>query len=190
MSRMNLFKSKSQNLLHYVTSVTFRRIPLFRLDKACELFIDAMEETRRREPFKLLAYVIMPDHVHLLLNPQALDIRLTMNRLKGRSARLILDWLAADGHSDILGQLVVKDSRSARQTHAVWQKGFSSIDIVSEKFVSQKMGYIHANPVRADLCDHPAKWKWSSYAAFLPHAEGSVPIEPDTRGFWNYDEQI
>jgi hypothetical protein len=69
-------------------------------------------------------------------------------------------------------------------THAVWLKDFSSIDLWSPKFIRQKLNYIHLNPVRAGLCEHPAAWKWSSYRAYLPHAAGSVPIEMDWRGYW------
>src|SRR2546430_13576463 len=43
----------------------------------------------------------------------------------------------------------------------------------------QKLNYIHLNPIRAGLCDHPAKWRWSSYHAYLPHELGAVPIEID-----------
>jgi hypothetical protein len=44
------------------------------------------------------------------------------------------------------------------------------------------------NPVRAGLCDHPAKWRWSSYHAYLPHEAGDVQIEIDQRWLWTEDE--
>ena len=61
---------------------------------------------------------------------------------------------------------------------------FSSIDIWSHKFIRQKLNYIHLNPVRAGFCDHPAKCRWSSYHAYLPHETGEVPIEIDWRWMW------
>ena len=66
---MKLFKSQEQNLVHYVTAVTYGRIPLFREAELCELFITALAETRIKDPFKLIGYVLMPDHFHLLVNP-------------------------------------------------------------------------------------------------------------------------
>jgi hypothetical protein len=42
--------------------------------------------------------------------------------------------------------------------------------------------------VRAGLCDHPAKWRWSSYKAYLPHEPGSVPIEVDQKWLWTEEE--
>jgi hypothetical protein len=47
------------------------------------------------------------------------------------------------------------------------------------------MRRIRFNPVRAQLCDHPAKWKWSSYSAYLKHEDATVPIEIDSRGYWS-----
>jgi hypothetical protein len=44
------------------------------------------------------------------------------------------------------------------------------------------------NPVRAGFCDHPAKWRWSSYHAYFPHEPGLVPSEIDWRWLWNPDE--
>jgi hypothetical protein len=65
---------------------------------------------------------------------------------------------------------------------------FSAVDIWSRKFIRQKLHYIHMNPVRAGLCDHPAKWRWSSYQAYFPHEAGSVPIEVDKKWLWTDEE--
>src|SRR5882672_1685045 len=71
---MHLFKSKEQNLVHYVTGVTYARVPIFRREEICSLFIEALSETRLKDPFKLIGYVLMPDHFHLLANPIELNI--------------------------------------------------------------------------------------------------------------------
>jgi putative transposase len=185
---MKLFKSHDPNIFHYTTSVCFKRVPIFRSDRTCQLFIDTLNETRTRCPYKLIGYVIMPDHVHLIVNPLDRDISALMGRLKSISARKILDWLHENNHDGSLAKLALHSPQKRRHTHAVWQKDFSSIDLWSAKFIRQKLNYIHLNPVRAGLCKHPAEWKWSSYRAYLPHASGSVPIEMDWRGFWSEEE--
>jgi putative transposase len=185
---MRLFKSKEANLVHYVTGVTYNRFPIFRDDYACALFIDTLATTRLKEPFKLIGYVVMPDHFHLLVNPLWLDISLIIGRLKGRAASLILKWLRAGEYSACLTELQLAQPLASGQTHAVWLRDFSAIDIWSRKFIRQKLNYIHNNPVRAGLCDHPAKWRWSSYQACFPHAPGDVPIEIDQRWLWTEDE--
>src|SRR5437868_11529088 len=93
---MKLFKSKEQNLVHYVTAVTYKRVSVFHDDELCSLFIRALSETRVKDPFKLIGYVIMPDHFHLLANPIGTDITRVVGRLKGRSASKILKNLRSD----------------------------------------------------------------------------------------------
>jgi putative transposase len=186
--KMHLFKSWGPNLVHYATAVTFNRVPVFRSDNTCSFFIDALATTREKEPFKLIGYVVMPDHIHLLVNPLSLDISLVVGRLKGRAAVSILGWLRSEGHSASLAKLRLEKPLKSGHTHAVWMKEFSAVDIWSRKFIRQKLDYIQMNPVRAGLCDHPAKWRWSSYQAYLPHEPGSVPIEVDKRWLWTEEE--
>ena len=180
---MKLFKSREKNLVHYVTCVTYRRVPVFRAEEACTRFIEALAETRDKDPFKLIGYVVMPDHIHLLANPLGLNVSTIVGRLKGRTASSILSWLRAQNHKTSLTKLALPKPLRSGQTHAVWLQDFSAIDIWSHRFLRQKLHYIHMNPVRAGLCDHPAQWRWSSYHAYLPHEPGSVPIEVDWRAF-------
>lgn len=181
---MKLFKSRDPNTIHYVTAVTHRRVPVFRSEVACSLFAETLGKTREAYPFKLIGYVIMPDHVHLLLNPLSCDIGGLMRRLKGMSARRIIDWLRAEGHATSLAKLALSVPQKHSHLYAVWQKDYSAIDLWSPKFIGQKLNYIHCNPVRAGLCEHPARWRWSSYGAYLPHEPGSVPLEMDWKGYW------
>jgi REP element-mobilizing transposase RayT len=185
---MRLFKSREPNLIHYVTAVTYQRVPVFTNDYCCDLLIECLAETRLSDPFKLIGYVIMPDHFHLLANPLSTDITRLAGKFKGRVASRILKWLRAQNKIQSLAKLALRKPLASGQTHAVWQPDFSAIDIWSHKFIRQKLNYIHMNPVRAGLCDHPAKWRWSSYHAYFPHEEGAVPIEVDWRWLWSAEE--
>lgn len=185
---MKLFKSHEPNTFHYVTTVCFNRVEVFRSEVACQLFIDALAQTRQHCIFKLIGYVIMPDHVHLIVNPINRDISIVMRRLKSTSARSILDWLRDAGHVTSLRKLALNQPRAKSHSHALWQRDFSSIDLFTPRFVQQKLNYVHLNPIRAKLCEHPADWKWSSYRAYLPHTAGTVPVEVDWRGYWTPDE--
>jgi REP element-mobilizing transposase RayT len=185
---MKQFKSKEHNLVHYVTAVTYARTPVFTDADCCSLFIEALSETRIKNPFKLIGYVLMPDHFHLLANPAELNITSVVGKLKGRAASRILKFLRAKNQFQTLKRLQLSRPLSSGQTHAVWLQDFSSIDIWSHKFIRQKLNYIHMNPVRAGLCDHPAKWRWSSYHAYLPHEPGTVPLEIDWRWLWTEED--
>jgi REP element-mobilizing transposase RayT len=112
--KMHLFKSREPNLVHYVTAVTYDRVPVFRSENACSLMIEALATTRTKDPFKLIGYVIMPDHFHMLANPLGLDISVVAGRLKGRSASLILKWLRAEGPRPIASKASAASSARVR----------------------------------------------------------------------------
>jgi putative transposase len=111
-----------------------------------------------------------------------------MRRLKSTSARQILDLLRLQERTALLKALRLTKPQAKSHTHALWQKDFSSIDLSSGRFLRQKLNYIHLNPVRGNLCSHPAEWRWSSYRAYLPHVDGEVPIEVDWRAYWKPEE--
>lgn len=182
------FNSREPNTLHYLTFVTFQRVPVFISDKICQFFIESIEETRSKRPMKLAAYVIMPDHPHLIVNPLDCDIEVIGKEIKGRSARKTIDWLKENNYWSSLEKLRRLVPKKRRHTYSLWQERVKSIDLHSPKFVQQKVRYIHMNPVRAGLCDDPAKWKWSSYHAYLPHELGEVPIEMDRKWLWTESE--
>jgi REP element-mobilizing transposase RayT len=116
---MKLFKSHEPNTLHYVTAVCFKRTPVFRSERACELFVEALAETRRRNPFKLIGYVLMPHHAHLIMNPLSRDIGLLMGRIKSTSARSILDWLRESSHLCSLKKLALDIPQKKGHTGSV-----------------------------------------------------------------------
>jgi putative transposase len=126
---MNLFKSREPNTFHYTTNVCHRGVPVFRSDKACELFIEALTETRRRLALKLIGYVIMPDHIHMILNPRCCDISRVMNSVQSASARKIIDWLRDSSHESTLAKLALDPPKKRGHTHAVWQPDFSAVDL-------------------------------------------------------------
>ena len=186
---MKLFKSNEPNTFHYVTPLmTFNRVPVFRSEEACEFFVNVLSEVREKYPYRLISYVLMPDHVHAIVNNRSGTISDWLRRVRGNSARKILAWLREEQHLVSLKKLALAQPQKRQHTHAVWQKDPSVIDLWSHKFIRQKLNYLHLNPVRAGLCEHPADWKWSSYRAYLPHKAGEVPIEIDWQAYWKEDE--
>ena len=148
---MKLFKSGEPNTFYYVTSVTHNRVPVFRSQRACEILFETFAEVRERFPFKLVAYVIMPDHFHFIVNPKDCDISKLLLRVRGNSARKIIHWLQEEKHLLSLQKLRLKHKQKREHTYSLWQKDPSVIDLYSHKFLVQKSGYIHHNPVRAGL---------------------------------------
>jgi putative transposase len=185
---MKTFNTEKPNTFYYVTAVTYDRIPVFRYGWTCHHLIAVLAEVRRRFPYKLVAYVIMPDHFHAIVNPIDADISKWLLRVRGNTARNIINELKSGREIDKLASLNLESPQKRNHRYALWQKDPFVVDLISHKFLIQKSGYIHANPVRAGLIDHPAKWQWSSYHAYPPHAPGDIPIEVDRKPYWTEEE--
>ena len=185
---MELRVKREPDTFHYITSVTFNRVPVFRSDRACEIFVGQLGEVREKFPYKLIGYVVMPDHFHLIVNLKDDDESKFLLRLRGLSARKIIAWLKVGKYSSSLEKLKLRFPQKRQHKYAVWQKKPMVVELYSHKFLRQKLNYIHLNPVRAGLCENPAEWKWSSYRAYLPHKLDEVPIEVDWQAFWKEED--
>jgi putative transposase len=187
-SDVKTFTAEKPNIFYYVTSVTYNRVPVFRRQEACKTLIEVFEEVRSRFPYKLVAYVIMLDHFHFVVNPIDGDISKLLLRIRGNAARRLIDSFVSNNDTALLRRLALSSRQKGNHQYSVWQKNPLVVNLESNKFILQKTGYIHNNPVRARLVDHPAKWKWSSYHALLPHEQSDVPIEMDKCPYWTDEE--
>ncbi|HEV2698627.1 MAG TPA: transposase [Terriglobales bacterium] len=125
----------------FITTVTWQRTPLFRYPQRAELMMDVLDHYREQEKYVLHEFVIMPDHLHLLITP-ATDISLE------RAVQLI-----EGGFSYRLG----KERRGL-----VWQESFTNHRIRDEQDYEHHAEYIRMNPVRACLAASPELYPYSS----------------------------
>ena len=118
---------------YFITSVTANRRRLFQIDQNANLFIDILQEQRTRSRLQLHAFVVMPDHTHLLLTP-APDISLekAMQYIKGGFSFRLKSKLN------------------------VWERSYDSRRIKDVAAYNNHRTYIHQNPIRANLANEPA----------------------------------
>ena len=110
---------------------------------------------------KILAYVIMPSHVHFVLHPENdCDMGRIIGALKARSTGKILDLLRLEDSPLLPGLKTIKDGKSR---HSFWQPRCYDHNCRSLDAVREKINYCHMNPVRAGLVADPSDWLWSSY---------------------------
>jgi len=164
--------------LHYVTGNVRHRIPIFREERCCKAFIEVCAELLRSWPSKLIVFVIMPDHFHLIVNPRDGDIQGFAGALKSLLAARIIEIT-----HDRRFRLKVPDRDDS--TYQVWQDSFKAFPLWSEWMIWQKINYIHANPVRARLVSSAKDYKWSSFRAF--YLESNEPIVVDHDWWWPED---
>jgi putative transposase len=168
----------AEGVLHYVTlNVRDKRLAF---SKAC--YARELLETLRTEcdkyPAKLVAYVVMPNHLHFIVHPHDGKMSRFLSRFKPK-ATLHFDMLAETLHHE--------KARSWLQTaqgRNLWQDGKHSFHLWSDKLIWQKIHYIHDNPVRAGLVAHPADYLWSSYGAFAPESGHQILVAVDADWWW------
>jgi len=166
--------------LHFLSGNITRRLPVFDQAACCDVFIDVLSELREEWPFKLIAYVLMPDHIHLIVNPKDGRIRELAGRLKSLAARRIID--------KVKGLSFLRDKPdSDGSIHQVWQESFKALPLWSDWLIWQKINYIHNNPLKADLVKSAADYRWSSFRSF--YFDEAEPIKVDKEWWWPDDVQ-
>ena len=148
---------------HFLTFSCYQRLPLLSRDRSREWMIAALAAARRELNIALWAYVIMPEHVHVLLCP--LDAEYEMRRILAMLKRPVSGaaraYLEQTEQTHWLKRLTVR--YPSRTVFRFWQAGggFDN-NIFREKTVPAVIDYIHGNPVRRGLVATPTDWEWSS----------------------------
>jgi len=158
--------------LHFVTGNCHDRANVFKNERYCLECLDAVRELRETRPFKLVAYVLMPDHIHLIVNPKDGQITNLTGALKGLSARRMIDISPPD--SFLLDKPAADGS-----IHQVWQQSFRALPLWSDWLIWQKINYIHNNPVKDRLVKSAADYRWSSFRAFYFQSGEPLPVDKD-----------
>jgi putative transposase len=125
-------------LTYFVTSRLNTNRPIFEESKCAQLILDTLNFYRKRGDIDLYGFVIMPDHVHLVVRLNGeITISWWMDRFKSYIARK-------------LGK------------GPIWQQGYWSEVVPNIAFLEQKLQYIHNNPVRAEIVERAEDFEWSS----------------------------
>src|SRR5262245_3079994 len=145
---------------YYLTSVAKDRLPIFRTDKIKAITCAALDEARNSGNFSLYAYVIMPDHLHVITD-STLSPSKTLQFINGISSRRIIDYLKAHGYEDSLAKLR-HETRPRRYSHSVWDHHPNARLLWNENMLMERVNYTHQNPVRGGLVNCPEEYRWSS----------------------------
>ncbi len=161
---------------HFITTSCYRRLPLLASARNRDLFLRVLESVRRRYRFVVAGYVVMPEHVHLLIGePQRGNPSVVMKALKQGFARRLLGRLRrlADTKQLPLWQMPVDHGR-------IWQSRFYDFVVFSEHKRVEKLRYMHRNPVKRGLVLQPDQWCWSSSRHYAYSETGPVVVnEPE-----------
>ena len=142
----NYIRNKICGGTYFLTVVTNERINFFRDQENAETLYKAIKWVQKRKPFELLAYCIMPDHMHLLLSLPEEDGSFSQ---KIREIKRLTTF-------NLRKSLGIPDL-------VIWQDRYWEHTIRDENDLTNCFNYIHYNPVHHQLVELPEQWKWSSY---------------------------
>ena len=155
-----MFKISRTTPAYYLTSVAHNRLPIFQTDKVKEVVCKALDEARKSGGFLIFAYVVMPDHNHLITD-NAKSTSQTLRYVNGVVAKRVIDYLKENGYESCLAKLRIQ-VRDREHKHSVFQHHPNAFEIYGEDKMMEKVNYVHLNPVRAGLVKHPDDYRFSS----------------------------
>ena len=162
---------------HFVTFCCYHRRRLLTTDESRRIFESALERVRLSFRLQVYGYVVMPEHVHLLLSEpqrQSSSAGTAANESTGGPFK------PSFGLSGALKSLKQGVSRRLiADAEHFWQKRYYDFNIRNYPQFVEKLRYIHRNPVRAGLCERPEDWEWSSFRHYATGCEGRVEIESE-----------
>ena len=165
-----LHRTYGAHHLHFITCSCYRRLPFLNSARARDRFLSVLEQTRQRYRFVVVGYVVMPEHVHLLVSePEVGTPSTVMQVVKQRTARALLP--RRKRHDPRQRELFGEGFR-----RAFWQARFHDFNVWTTKKRIEKLRYMHRNPVKRGLVETPEQWRWSSFRHYLLGEAGLVQV--------------
>ena len=163
--------------VYFITSTIIEWIPIFVRQVYFDILVSSLNFSVEHKGLRIFAWVIMDNHFHLVC--EAPELSKTLQELKRHTAKQIIGQLQSDNEKWILNLLAYyKKRHKTKSEHQVWQEGFHPQLIHSTNMLSQKIEYIHYNPVKRGLVEKPEYWLHSSAGYFAGEAKSLVTLAP------------
>ena len=167
------YKFADPALPHFVTCTVLHWIPVFTRPATVGIILDSLRYLSE-EGLKIYAYVILENHLHLVVQSEQLDR--DMARFKSYTSRRLIQYLAEHNVSQVLEQLAFyKKAHKNDRAYQFWQEGVHPEWIQNEIMMRQKVEYIHENPVKRGYVDKAEHWRYSSARDYLG-SDGLIEI--------------
>jgi REP element-mobilizing transposase RayT len=168
--------------IYYITSVIYTRSKIFTRPSFVIPIIDSLNYYRYQYCCKIIGFVIMPDHIHLLIWPQEEEaVTDFMRDFKRFTSGRITRQAKVEGKTELIKKFEEAGIETERAEYKVWQDSFWEQSIYTEKFLKQKLDYIHLNPVRAGIVEAAEDYPYSSYRNYYLNDNQLMEID----SHWN-----
>lgn len=156
----------------FLTFSCYQRMPLFENDQIKSAFMNHLIRARETTGFQLWGWVVMPEHVHLLLRPpKDQSIPKILKTIKGGfSAKVLKRWRE-------LNAPILERITDRKGSHFWMAGGGYDRNIYSKQAFFEKLEYIHTNPVTRGLVNQISDWPWSS-SGWYEQTDSAFPMDP------------
>src|SRR6266542_218614 len=164
------YQIKEQSSLHHVTLQVVYWIDVFTRSRYSDIVIENLKYCQENKGLVIYAYVIMSNHIHLLLQSESDDLSGILRDFKSYTSKKLLESIENDTESRkewmlfMFKRAAIKHKRNT--VYQFWTHENHAEIIYSEKFIRQKIDYIHNNPARAKIVQHPEDYLYSSARSY------------------------
>jgi len=163
------------NNVRFITFSCFRYRRLLTEAETYKEILTILDQIRIKYELAILGYVVMPNHMHLVILPQKqIKLARVIGEFKWQSARRLLEIWKKQNRK-ILNE--IRAIRNGRIGYSVWQRRCYDHNCRDVQSVREKINYCHNNPVKAGLVSTPNDWPWSSYRWYNGDKSGLVAID-------------
>ncbi|MCB2213428.1 transposase [bacterium] len=172
---MPRYRIDDPDAAHYLTFSCHQRRLLFLNPTLCYLFLEKLHDARTKLNFQLLAYVIMPNHVHLLLLPGSIPMKKIMYHVK-QPFSYHAGLYYKENYPRLHRALSVK--RGLKWSFRFWLAGggFDRL-LYTNDDIQKRIRYTHRNPLRWGITENPEMYPWSSFHAYSNKSGKPIPVD-------------
>jgi putative transposase len=160
------YQIKEQDKLHFVTLQVVEWVDIFTSQKYRDIIINNLDYCQKNKGLEIFAWVIMSNHIHLLIKSEQEELSNILRDFKSYTSKKIIEEidLCNESRKDWMLK-IFKDAAFKHKRNSefqFWTHENHAEYIFSNKFLEQKLEYIHTNPVRAGIVEKPEEYKYSS----------------------------
>jgi REP element-mobilizing transposase RayT len=166
--------------LYFITTVAAAHAHLFERDVIKGIIVDSLDYMRAHSWLNLYCFVVMPNHVHLIvrfLGDHVLSD--VLREFKKHTSKQIIRLHQAENDQAMLEFLERMAQDIKDQRYKVWEDGYDARDLFTSNFLRQKMEYVHNNPCQPHwrLVEHPEEYAWSSARFYLLSSPAIIAVD-------------
>lgn len=173
----DMYKIDSEYSMYFITSTIIEWVPLLINEQIMQIMIVSFVFCQKEKGLRIYGYVVMPNHFHMIISmDDPLKIPAIIRDLKRHTSQEISKYLK--NQSTKQNPFWIKPFYGKKISN-IWQKGYHPILINSEKWFTEKLNYIHQNPVKKGFVTQAEHWKYSSARNYILNDSSIIKLDLD-----------